>query len=418
MSRISYELTPRDVLFLRDARPMDVDKERKTNVFNVGHGANWPRPDHLFSAVIHEMMHDPKTSEREWYGKVPDLRVTGPFPMRKDALYLPMPLDWDMTLTHLPEASVGVTDIPAPLTAGFLDRVVEKKSYPKWITVDDYARYLRGEVGKGPAKDKPDEPKNNDARLMSCETRMGTTLDPKTGASKRVDGQTETGQFCAEYLRLGKGVTMACEIERDDVAAVEALAGCDVRMGGQGGLVRFAKTAGKSLSDRLGDLSKEGQNEKTRFVRWTLLTPALFDHGWYPNWLEGAAEGTRTGKVMLPMEGMGKVLRRPRETRAAFRKRLNAESRFFTSAHLIAACVGKAVAFSGYDSEDAEKPTQLIVPAGSCYVFECDTEGEASELVKALNLKARSDLGEKGFGLGVCSYVAAPADFQKTENKE
>ena len=81
MSRISYELTPREVLFLRDARPMDVDKGAKTNLFNVGHGANWPRPDNLYNATIHELIHDPLAPESNWYREVPDLRVTGPFPM-------------------------------------------------------------------------------------------------------------------------------------------------------------------------------------------------------------------------------------------------------------------------------------------------------------------------------------------------
>ena len=38
-------------------------------------------------------------------------------------------------------------------------------------------------------------------------------------------------------------------------------------------------------------------------------------------------------------------------------------------------------------------------------------EEEATKLVEALNLKPMSDLGEKGFGLGVCSYVPAPAPF-------
>ena len=80
MGKKCFELEPRDVLFFRDGCPMDVDKDRKDDVFNVGHGANWPRPDQLFSAVIHELLRDPNAPENEWYGKVTDLHVTGPFP--------------------------------------------------------------------------------------------------------------------------------------------------------------------------------------------------------------------------------------------------------------------------------------------------------------------------------------------------
>ena len=92
------------------------------------------------------------------------------------------------------------------------------------------------------------------------------------------------------------------------------------------------------------------------------------------------------------------------------------ECRPFETARLIAACIGKAVAFSGYDSQVREKPTELAVPAGSAYVFECETVEEAGKLVAALNLKPLSDLGEKGFGLGVCSCVAAPEKFTVESN--
>lgn len=405
MGKTTYELEARDLLFFRDARPMDVNKERTDVVFNVGHGANWPRPDHLFSAVIHELIRNPVAPEGAWYGKVPDLRVTGPFPLLGEKLYLPLPLDWDMKLVAF-DAQVGVTDAPAPLSAGFADRVVEKKAYPKWITVSDYVRYLTGDVGKKKGPQEADVPDNADGKLFQREPRLGTTLDAATGASKRVAGRTESGQYAAEYLRLGKDVRMVCEIETERAAELEDRW---LRFGGQGGLVRCARPT-ETLSERLSALPQE---TPTRFVRWTLLTPALFAKGWYPNWLEETEKGVRTGKVMLPME---RVLRRPGESRAAYRARMKLECRPFETARLIAACIGKAVAFSGYDSQVREKPTELAVPAGSAYVFECETVEEAGKLVAALNLKPLSDLGEKGFGFGVCSYVAAPEKFTVESN--
>lgn len=404
MGKTTYELTPRDVLFFRDARPMDVDKSRKDDIFNVGHGANWPRPDQLFSAVIHDLVRDPSAPEGAWYGKVSDLRVTGPFPFRDGELYLPIPLDWDMRLVVF-DAALGATDIPAPLTAGFADRVVEKKSYPKWIPVADYARYLGNEVGRGKGSTEADAPTNDDAALFLCEPRLGTTLDAATGASKRVEGRMESGRYAAEYLRLGAGVKFVCAVETVHDAELRDRW---VRFGGQGGLVRFE--AAGDLDARLRALP---QGTPTRFVRWTLLAPALFAKGWYPNWLEETADGSRTGKVMLPME---EVLRRPGESRAAYRARMKVEMRPFETARLIAACIGKAVAFSGYDSQDREKPTELAVPAGSSYVFACGTVEEAQKLVAALHLKALSDLGEKGFGLGVCSYVSEPEKFTAESN--
>lgn len=405
MGKSTYELSPRDVLFFRDARPMDVDKTRTNDVFNVGHGANWPRPDHLFSAVIHDLLRNAEAPENSWYGTIPDLRVTGPFPQLNGELYLPMPYDWDMALVAF-DTDLGATDAPAPLSAGFADRVVEKKAYPKWIPLTVYARYLRSDVGRGKGRDEADVPTNDDGTLFLREPRLGTTLDAMTGASKRVDGQTESGRYAAEYLRLGKDVKMVCAVETEHDAK---LANRWVRFGGQGGLVHF-DLAKDCLHTRLRALP---QGTPSCFVRWTLLTPALFAKGWYPNWLEETTSGVRSGKVMLPTD---KVLRRPGESRAAYRARMKAECRPFETAHLVAACVGKAVAFSGYDSRDGEKPTELAVPAGSSYVFACETAEEAKKLSEALHLKPLSDLGEKGFGLGVCSYVSAPQKFTSEAN--
>ncbi len=400
MGKTTYEIKPRDLLFFRDARPMDADKARMDNVFNVGHGANWPRPDQLFSAVIHDLIRDPDAAEGAWYGKVPDLRVTGPFPMLGDALYLPMPFDWDMHLVAF-DSALGATDAPAPLSAGFADRVAEKKSHPKWISSVDYARYLTGDVGRGKGAEETDSPANADERICQCESRLGTTLDAATGAAKRTAGRTESGRYAAEYLRLGSDAKMVCEVETEQT---DDLDGRWVRFGGQGGLAKFS-AATPSLTERLCALP---HGTPTRFVRWTLLTPALFAQGWYPNWLEMTVGGVRTGKVMLPME---KVLRHPGESRAAYRARMKAECRPFSTARFIAACIGKPIAFSGYDSRDGEKPTELAVPAGSSFVFECATTEEAQTLVQVLHLKPLSDLGEKGFGLGVCSFVAAPEKF-------
>ena len=40
----TLELKPRDLLFLRDARPMEAS--------DAGLGANWPRPDQLYHALL------------------------------------------------------------------------------------------------------------------------------------------------------------------------------------------------------------------------------------------------------------------------------------------------------------------------------------------------------------------------------
>jgi hypothetical protein len=40
----TFHLAPRDLLFLRDARPMEAG--------DAGLGAHWPRPDQLWNALL------------------------------------------------------------------------------------------------------------------------------------------------------------------------------------------------------------------------------------------------------------------------------------------------------------------------------------------------------------------------------
>ena len=378
----TYCLSPRDLLFFRDARPMDVDKTPEANYRPVGHGAHWPRPDHLFSAVIHTLIRNPEEPEEQWYGKVTDLQVSPVLPFKAGELYLPFPRDWSMESVRLPEVSCGLTDLPAPLTCGFLDKKPDKKRFPKWVTLSEYESYLKNE--------QPETPPEERQALYQTAVRNGITLDAASGASKVTEGK-QSGRYQAEYLELKDGVTMLCTVNR-------SLEGVELRMGGAGGTVKV-KAAAIDLNERLEKLPK---GKPSNYVRWTLIAPALFEKGWLPNWVNNE------GKVMIPQH---RVLRKPGEKREDFRRRFQAESTFFEHTRLVGVCLDKPESFSGYDSLKKEKPTQLLVPAGSVYLFECADETEATALIKVLNLQRRSDLGEKGFGIGLCSYVEKPEQF-------
>ena len=383
-----YTLTPRDLLFFRDARPSDNVKKQET--FVVGHGANWPRPDHLYNAVIHTLIGDPEANaeRKESYGDIHDLNVQGPFPEHEGTLYLPRPLDWQMDCHKMPE---GLTDLPAPLTHAFLDRKEGKKDYPAWISQKEYEAYLRGEEPEAPARET----------LFHTEHRLGTTLDDATGASKRMEG-SRSGQYGAEYLALANDVTMRADLCRVGDATAPIASGQSVRLGGQGGTATVTAIPGPTLLEHLADLP---QGTPTRFVRWTLLTPALFTTGWRPSWV------AENGRVMLPVSAAEAAVppRAPGEKRADYRKRVAAAVPTFATAKLIGACLNREpIAFSGWDSITGAKPTHLAVPPGTAYVFECGSLDEAEQLRAQLNLRNRSDLGEQGFGLGLASFIPEP----------
>lgn len=392
----TLELTPRDLLFLRDARPMEAS--------DAGLGANWPRPDQLYHALL-GAFHLRWPNRQEWEGdehtrreerkditfRFGALKTVGPFPRKDGRLFFPRPLDLGMKIVECEG-----TDFSPTLKYAFLPVARGKASLPQWISEDTYRRYLSGETVF--------DLKEKDSDLFGSDRNIGIAIDPSTGTT------VEHKLYQAEYLRLQEGVTLAAE------------ACCDMKLKQQG-TVRDAFNPKETNGERVEQIVLGGQQgmcslsesdgglplpkrpagrAATRFVRWTLLTPAVFNAGWKPGWLDAE------GRVMLPRGISDTEGRRPGESREEWRKRKFANVGF--DARLVAARVEKPVAFSGWDQTFGPKPTMLAVPAGSCYVFECGSPEEADALADALgDGKPRSDLlGSNGFGAGVCSFVRDP----------
>ncbi len=394
MKNHTLELKPRDLLFLRDARPMEAS--------DAGLGANWPRPDQLYHALL-GAFHLRWPTRQSWEGeehtrrderediafRFGALKTVGPFPKKDEKMFFPRPLDLGMKLVECEG-----TDLPAPLKYAFLPVVKGKASLPQWVSQSTYESYLNGETAF--------DLKEKDSDLYGVDRNIGIGMDPSTGTTK--DGAL----YQAEYLRLKEDVALVCEAscgmklkrenrildaydpEQTGHESVE-----QVVLGGQQGMCSL------SISD--GELplpKRSGKTAPTRFVRWTLLTPAVFNAGWKPGWLDAAA------RVMLP-RGNSTIERLPGERRDEWRRRKNAAVGF--DARLVAARVEKPVAFSGWDQTFGPKPTTLAVPAGSCYVFECRDETEATALAVALESAPRSDLlGSNGFGIGISSFLNPP----------
>ena len=393
----AFSLDPRDILFFRDARPMGGS--------DAGRGARLPRPDQLHTALLSAFFarwperQDWEGDEHTFRRRTPDnrdrthdrnddsslrfgaLRVVGPFVADSRGVpFFPTPLDWNMRVVPLPNG----TDLPNPLVAGFLPVSREKRIVPPLVPAGLFADYLSGRFPDLGGISIP----------FGAERTIQTAIDPASGTSD--DGRL----FQAEYLRLAPGARLvflaSCVIHpKGGGPDVDVFARPDapdvVQIGGQGGLARLSSTAFSI---------PESTAVPSRRIRWTLLTLALFNAGWRPGWVDEAS-----GRVRLKCGDTG---RRPGESRAAWRARI-AEAPEFPTARLVAARIGKPEAFSGWDVlQNAPKPTVLAVPAGSCYVFDCDSPDEAAALASTLSgMHPHSDLfGEKGFGIGVCSFVS------------
>ena len=389
-----YRLEPRDLLFLRDARPMGGS--------DAGLGAGLPRPDQLWNAIINAF-HRAWPDRQIWEGaahtkrgngnsnvngkrdnsyssdRFGALKTIGTFPIdtKNSVIYYPAPLDLDMELVPC-----DGTDLPQPLTHAFRARTLGKKESRPWLSNDEYQSYLKGESVSSVS--------DEETELYDVERNLGIEIDAITGTV------VKSKLYQAEYLRLRDGFrrdgarialafTVSCDIRPKgapsgftvDVFEKFKEKDSNIIIGGQQGVARLRPAA--------FDWIKQ-QEITSPYLRWTLLTPAVFRAGWIPGWCSDYTKPTSPGADEKPP---GTVM--------------------FPNcppSRLIAARIGKPLAFSGWDLQTGPKPTQLAVPAGSCYVFDCGTDENARKLAELLYFKPCSDqLGEKGFGIGVCSSV-------------
>jgi len=411
----AFRLSPRDVLFLRDARPMEASK--------VGHGTNSPLPHQLWYAFAGALIeHHPTISaaEKEKARQLPDhhylplianLKTIGPFLIKtekgeKQSLFLPTPLDlsWDekeSLFVPMTVKPISGTNLPTPLSHVFESTRIGKGNGPTWISLDHYLDYLQGK----PLKASPLSPKPYEAQIMP-----GIGMDPSTQS-------VEEGKFyLAEYLRFHSDYALfayaSCPssdpARQDDLldhwlsATREEFGSSFIQMGGQGGILHVTP-----LTSEIPKLPNPFTQPNCLYLRWTLLTPAVFPYeppknghkghpgGWLPNWVN-----PETGDVLFPppLKGQENLPRRVR--------RKDLQNQKPIAARLIAARIGKPLVFSGWSMERGPKPTHLAVPAGSCYIFECQTEADRDALCSALHGRPRSlKFGEKGYGIGICSTI-------------
>jgi len=412
----TFDFLPADTLFFRDARPMAAGS-------GYGRGASWPLPTVLHSAL--------RTSLLRMKGEMPSrkqsgyernghrhgsfasasfnwLNLLGPFPFsfREQSVFFPIPRDVVMTESCgkstaeclkivLPN---GSGNLPPPLTrlaASFA--TPGKQSVPPWVRADFLQAYLSG-VGPLPTLD--------DAKLdlWDTEYRTGIAIDPSTQTAS--DSQI----YAAEHLRLRQDISLRFGISEPQAnghltpGEEEAFAQLDsslVLLGGESrfGSLRLAPDPVVLPAGKIGGC----------FVKWVLLTPAIFTGGWLPGWID-----PETGEVKLRVKPPDFDRRSHRRSRRDGSAAYEEQSRLGESieAKLVSACTGKPQVVSGWDltgsevsetSRPSPKPTLLAVPSGSVYYFEAGSPESAQLLAKTLQGRCRSDFfGEKGLGLGVC----------------
>ena len=392
-------LSPRDLLFFRDARPMSGG--------GIGEGGNWPLP-HTLHGALHTALYQSVPERQNWETSVRrpkregaqagekttemrfgNLRSVGPFPSRENEVFVPAPRDL-VNDKDKGKAIVGfepvkfpdpwTNELPSPLLYSVARKGKPGKDpLPAWISLTEFFNYLRRE----PVALKGSE------ELWQVERNVGIALDDISGATR------EGMLYQAEKMRLMDDVHFRAFVSLagscPDLIADILQQNIKITFGGESSVVT---SSGFRKMDRNAPFESPMEIQGTR-VKWTLITPARFRKGWCPAWVD------ETGKVRLPATTCE---REPGEHREEWRKRLKALPPI--SAHLVATLMPSPRHVSGWrvGGDGGPKKTERLVEAGSVYYFEADTPEQARLLSQALNGTPRSDfLGEKGYGYGLCS---------------
>ena len=380
---------PRDLLFFRDGRPV-----------NNGQGANWPLPQTAYAALsmaFRRYWPEPQSWEsvcpsgsKSWSGKrFPSLKTFGPLPVKDNEIYVPTPADLKpgaimAPLLHVP----GKSNLPAAvLYPAGADLEASKDVCDPWISLAELSKYLNG---------NPDVRTVPNSELFEIEERPGIEVDPELHSA--VDGKL----FFGSYLRLHENVRMClfaeCMSMQTDVIE-EFYSGRKEQsftFGGQRGVV-ISRTE-KFDPENIPLPFNCGLPTRSRYIKWVLLSPAAYSRGWLPSFLND------DGKVMLSRLSGEQPVRSDFSTRKAYREACQKAS-VPVKARLVSAVIPKNRSCSGWNQERGwPEDTLNLVPPGTVYYFEAETEEDGMALASLLTQGRNSEFfGSQGLGMGVCT---------------
>jgi len=215
-----------------------------------------------------------------------------------------------------------------------------------FLSTDIMTGYLIGEV--------PDAIISSES-LYVREERVGIKKD-------RIRRSAATGAlYSVEYFRLKEGVGFCLDLNGVTSLPKEGL----LRLGGDHRSAYYKETTFSMPS--VGTIKRKVKENK-RF-KVMLLTPAIFNKGWLPDWVN-----KETGKGQV--NGL--------------------------ELQLVSAAVGKPLSIGGFDLvKSTPKDMKRAVPSGSVYYFEHNEES-AEEIFNAFWLKSISSEKQKeGFGITI-----------------
>ncbi|WP_437485784.1 type III-B CRISPR module-associated protein Cmr3 [Sorangium sp. So ce1014] len=382
----TWMIEPRDPLVVRDGRPNQARSESATRAF--------PLPSTLAGAVRTRLGLGPdgvfaRTSADE-LAALRAVAVRGPWLVEPDTgtFYAPAPADLALlgegerrildVLAPAPRAASAVMDegLPgdlSPVSARRHESGCKPQDPPAFLRWDAFARWL---VRPGPREGKEAEDLLRGAiDALPSESRLHVQVGAHETAEDGMLFEVEGLRFVHPRTRA----PLALVVEVDDAAAAKigSLHAGLAPMGGKRRLVRWARATQPLPEAPEAVLQGASLGAARSQVRVVLLTPGLFQDGWRPSLSERTPLGPGAG---------------------------------VTCVRLVAACVGRPLAVSGWDlAKQQPKRVRRAAPAGSVYWLELSGPQAARRAwVERAWAQATSDAEEDrrdGFGIAAIGNV-------------
>ena len=392
MSVTTLQLTAHDPIIARDGRPFGAGQGNRMR------GLNWPLPSVVAGSFRTALVK--ANPQLDFAGDMPqrlmEIEVAGVFPSVGQELYLPAPSDAVAEPTKdgkgiqnvhrvTPQPNIGGCDFsvdglrPVMLSEAQSQSDFKPKVVPAWWPIGKLTDWLLG------------KPVTFDEKFLNAaktEIRDHVCLDSDTGAAAEGKIFATAGLNVTHLPRYGAAdskavaerlceITLSVRVTTTD-KAFEHVGKLNVwhPLGGERRLVHWQHSEASDLW-KCPEPVRIALGEAKR-IRMVLTTPAIFEHGWRPNWLDAH---TLTGKPTsdaptLKLVGVSNARWKP------------------VSGWSLAKLK---------DQPRGPKPIRRMVPAGSVYFFE-KVEGDGNILATNGWLNPVSDsLQDRndGFGLAV-----------------
>jgi len=342
-NEITIEITPFDTLFFRDGKPFSRGEESWAD------GMFPPSPSVIYgalrSAYFGHHIDKLKLADGD-FDPTKNLKITGTClkSLKDGFFYLPLPMDCVKKDNNVVLLSPETVNLKSNYK---LDELFKSDEPVKTISnglIDDeqFVGYLSGDI--------------KEFIIMTTEDYL--VKEPKVGIGRK--NQTHTAANTMLYrvsMQRMKEISIIVSFEGlEDLPQVGLM-----KLGGEGKAVYYRQIDKTNIQP---DISI------TKKFKLVLTTPAIFDSGWLPYWID--SENNYTG------EFNGLELK------------------------LTSAIVGKPLSIGGFDLKAHKpKPMRKAVPSGSVYYFEI-INGNSEKVIQSFQQKAISDNeknAREGYGI-------------------